>query len=346
MRDRYSFVSLHPVRHGSVGEVCLSLMRKNMHTPRQTCVTTSTWLWTWYRSANYPAAQHSSQRPIMSCGICWLALSHSIEQIAFMMIHPIKASKKTFGYSFQIFDPGKWITIDPWLPLSCVSFSDWQCGETCLFVDTWWLTTLCTRSYPGVTQITGDLETAEFVDVFGVIVEEFRLTRCVRVCFADKKMELSITKKGRRDPLGDQDMEQRKNHVLEEVDQMGLTCLNRSLFPSRPESEKDRSASWFSRRARAAIRHLHRTCDIYPKKDSCSCYVLSDPIRLHQCSCPTSTCLSWRSREKAYLRDVLCQSSTLAPLPAFGKMEIRAKPGSLLLSRTFSVVLDVTFPTC
>ena len=33
--------------------------------------------------------------------------------IAYMMIPATKASKKAFGYSFQIFDPGKWITIDP-----------------------------------------------------------------------------------------------------------------------------------------------------------------------------------------------------------------------------------------
>ena len=54
-----------------------------------------------------------------------------------------------------------------------------------VFDDNCWLTTLCTQLYPGTTQIMGDVETAKFVDVFTVIVEEFRLTRCVRVCFAD-----------------------------------------------------------------------------------------------------------------------------------------------------------------
>ena len=38
---------------------------------------------------------------------------------------------------------------------------------------------------PGKCKNVGDLETVEFADVLGVIAEDFRLTRCVQVCFAE-----------------------------------------------------------------------------------------------------------------------------------------------------------------
>ena len=100
----------------------------------------------------------------------------------------------------------------------------------------------------------GDLETVEFADVLGAIAEEQHLTRCAQVCFTGTEV------------LGDQDMEE-GGDVLDDADQEAH-LLEQIPLPGHPESEKERLASWLRlpRRARVAIRRLHRNLRHLPRE--------------------------------------------------------------------------------
>ena len=100
-----------------------------------------------------------------------------------------------------------------------------------------------------------DLETVEFADVLGAIAEYQHLTRCAQVCFTGTEAD-QAEQHGTIDELGDQDLEQ-GGDALEEADREADLL---EQMPLHPESEKERLASWLrlSRRARVAIRRLHR----------------------------------------------------------------------------------------
>ena len=113
-----------------------------------------------------------------------------------------------------------------------------------------------------------DLETVEFADVLGSIAEDQHWTRCAQVCFTGTEEDQAERHdQGTIDEvLGDQDMEE-GGHAPEEAAREA-DLLEQMLLPGHPESEKERLASWLRlpRRARAAIRRLHRNLRYLPKE--------------------------------------------------------------------------------
>ena len=111
------------------------------------------------------------------------------------------------------------------------------------------------------------LETLELADVLGVIAEDQHLTRCAQVCFTGTE-EDQAEQHGHGtidEVLGDQDFE-RGGDALEEADREA-DLLEHMPLPRHPKSEKERLASWLRlpRRARIAIRRLHRNLRHLPK---------------------------------------------------------------------------------
>ena len=106
---------------------------------------------------------------------------------------------------------------------------------------------------PGIPRNVEYLERVEVADVIDAIAEDLRSTRCAQVCFAG-------TTRSRDDDevLGNQGLEQGKD-VLEEADREAY-LLEQIPLLGHPESEKECLASWhrLPRRARVAIRRLHR----------------------------------------------------------------------------------------
>ena len=113
-----------------------------------------------------------------------------------------------------------------------------------------------------------DLETVEFADVLGAIAEDQHLTRCAQVCFTGTEEDQAEQQdQGTIDEvLEDQDMEG-GGDALEEADREA-DLLEQMPLPGHPESEKERLASWLRlpRRARVAIRRLHRSLRHLPKE--------------------------------------------------------------------------------
>ena len=113
---------------------------------------------------------------------------------------------------------------------------------------------------PGIPRNVDDLETIEFANVLGAIAEDQHLTRCAQVCFAGtEEDQAEQLDQGTTDEvLGDQDMEE-GGDALEEADREA-DLLEQMTLPGHPESENERLASWprLPRRARVAIRRLHR----------------------------------------------------------------------------------------
>ena len=113
---------------------------------------------------------------------------------------------------------------------------------------------------PGIPRNVEDLEAVEFADVVGPIAEDHHLTRCAQVCFTGTEEDQAERHDhGTIDEvLGDQDMEG-GGDVLDEADREA-DLLEQIPLLGHPESEKERLASWLRlpRRARVAIRRLHR----------------------------------------------------------------------------------------
>ena len=113
-----------------------------------------------------------------------------------------------------------------------------------------------------------NLETVEFVDVLGAIAEDQHLTRCAQVSFTSTEEDQTEQRDQETidDVLGDQDMEGGED-ALEEADREA-DLLEQMPLPGHPESEKERLASWLRlpRRARVAVRRLHRNLRHLPKE--------------------------------------------------------------------------------
>ena len=113
-----------------------------------------------------------------------------------------------------------------------------------------------------------DLEAVEFADVLGAIAEDHHLTRCAQVCFTGAEEDQAERHDhGTIDEvLGDQDMEEGED-VLDEADREA-DLLEQIPLPGHPESEKERPPSWLRlpRRARVAIRRLHRNLGHLPRE--------------------------------------------------------------------------------
>ena len=109
--------------------------------------------------------------------------------------------------------------------------------------------------------------TIECADLLGTIAEDQHLTRCAQVCFAGTEEDQAEQHdQGTIDEvLEDQDAEG-GGDALEEADREA-DLLEQMLLPGHPESEKERVASWLRlpRRARVAIRRLHRKLRHLPK---------------------------------------------------------------------------------
>ena len=121
---------------------------------------------------------------------------------------------------------------------------------------------------PGIPRKVDDLETVDFADVLGSIAEDQHLTRCAQVCFTcTEEDQAERHDQGTIDEvLGDQDMEE-GGDALEEADREA-DLPEQMPLPDHPESEKERRASWLRlpRRARVAIRRLHRNLRHLPKE--------------------------------------------------------------------------------
>ena len=109
---------------------------------------------------------------------------------------------------------------------------------------------------------------SSFADVLGAIAEDQHLTRCARVRFAGTEEDQAEQRdQGTIDEvLGDQDMEH-GGDALEEADREA-DLLAQMPPPDHPGSEKERLASWLRlpRRARVAIRRLHRNLRHRPRE--------------------------------------------------------------------------------
>ena len=120
----------------------------------------------------------------------------------------------------------------------------------------------------GIPRSVEDLETVEFADVLSAIAEDQHLTRCAQVCFTGTEEDQAKQRDhGTIDEvLGDKDMAE-GGDVLEEADREA-DLLEQMLLPGHPESEKERLASWLRlpRRARVAIRRLHRNLRHLPRE--------------------------------------------------------------------------------
>ena len=120
----------------------------------------------------------------------------------------------------------------------------------------------------GIPRNVDDLETVEFADVLGAIAEEQHLTRCAQVCFTvDEEDQAEQRDQATTDEvLGDQDLEEGRD-ALEEADREA-DLLEQMPLLGHPESERERLASWLRlpRRARVAIRRLHRNLRHLPKE--------------------------------------------------------------------------------
>ena len=120
----------------------------------------------------------------------------------------------------------------------------------------------------GIPRNVADLETVEFADFFDAIAEDHQLTRCAQVCFTGTDVDRAERHDhGTIDEvLADQDMEER-GEVLDEAD-LEADLLDWIPVPGHPESEKERLASWLRlpRRARSAIRRLHRNLRHLPRE--------------------------------------------------------------------------------
>ena len=121
---------------------------------------------------------------------------------------------------------------------------------------------------PAFPRSVVDLETLEFAAVLGAIAEDQHLTRCAPVCFtgtgeghAEQRDQGTID-----EVLGDQDREE-GGDALEEADREA-DLLEQMPLLDHPESEKERLVSWLRllRRARVAIRRLHRNLRHLPKE--------------------------------------------------------------------------------
>ena len=121
---------------------------------------------------------------------------------------------------------------------------------------------------PGIPRNVEYLETVEFADVFGAIAEDYHLTRCAQVCFTGTEEDQAERHDhGTIDEvLGDQDVEE-GGDVLDEADREA-DLLEQIPLLGHPESEKERLASWLRlpRRARVAIRRLHRNLRHLPRE--------------------------------------------------------------------------------
>ena len=110
------------------------------------------------------------------------------------------------------------------------------------------------------------LETIELSEVLGAIAEDPHLTRCAQVCFASTEEDQAEQHDHDQGTIAevqeDQDMEE-GGDALEEGD-----LLEQIPLPGHPESEKERLTSWLRlpRRARVAIRRLHRNLRHLPKE--------------------------------------------------------------------------------
>ena len=122
---------------------------------------------------------------------------------------------------------------------------------------------------PGIPRNVEVLETVDFADVLGAIAEVLHLTRCAQVCFTGTEEDQAAQHdQGTIDEvLGDQDLAQGKDVVEEAAREAEL--LEQIPLPGHPESEKERLASWFRlpRRARVAIRRLHRNLRHLPREE-------------------------------------------------------------------------------
>ena len=121
---------------------------------------------------------------------------------------------------------------------------------------------------PGIPPDVEDVETVEFADVLSAIAEDQHLTRCAQVCFTGTEEDQAEQRdQGTIDEvLGDQDKE--GGDALHEDDrEAGL--LEQMPPPGHLEPENERAASWFRlpRRARVAIRRLHRNLRHLPKEE-------------------------------------------------------------------------------
>ena len=118
---------------------------------------------------------------------------------------------------------------------------------------------------PGVPRNVDDLETIEFADLLGTIAENQDLTRCAQVCFAGTKEDCQAQQhdQGTIDEVLEHQDVGEGGDVLEEAD-----ILEQMSQLGHPESEKERQASWrrLPRRARVAIRRLHRNLRHLPKE--------------------------------------------------------------------------------
>ena len=119
-----------------------------------------------------------------------------------------------------------------------------------------------------------DLETLEFADLLGAIVEDQHLTRCAQVCVKGTEEDQAEQHAQRTidEVLGAQDMEE-GGDALEADREADL--LEQMPLRGHPESEKERLASWL-RLPRQARDGYTETSDIFRKKHSCRCYVLPE----------------------------------------------------------------------
>ena len=121
---------------------------------------------------------------------------------------------------------------------------------------------------PGIPRDVEDLETVEFADVLSAIAEDQHLTQCADVCFTGTEEDQAEQRdQGTTDEvLGDQDME--GGDALHEDDrEAGLLETDASTWSPSPRKNVQHPGFVFPRRARVAIRRLHRNLRHLPKEE-------------------------------------------------------------------------------
>ena len=112
-----------------------------------------------------------------------------------------------------------------------------------------------------------DLETIDFAEKLGTIAEDQHLTRCVQACLAGAEViKLNSTIRERLTKSSETKTWKTEETPWQKLIEK-LICLNKHHCLS-PESQKERLASWLRlpRRARVAIRRLHRNLRHLPKE--------------------------------------------------------------------------------